>query len=224
MELIERRASDIANVSTAVIHDLLLGACLCNNAEVQLVTNVEPGENTTDMKTETKLVGDAADTAIYKMCANVCKIDMIKTRTTNRRLRVLPFNSNVKFMISANQLDYMPTNVLITLKGAPDFVIQRCSTYKTKTGEIQSLTNDIQQIIIQRQETFGKDGYRLTAMSQQSIERSGFDEYLNIHHDDDLHGLPSNDYTFIGLFALIDPPRPEVPDAVYLKLVMLVFE
>jgi sodium/potassium-transporting ATPase subunit alpha len=31
---------------------------------------------------------------------------------------------------------------------------------------------------------------------------------------EDLGGFPSNDYCFLGLFSLLDPPRPEVPDAV----------
>lgn len=214
MELIERRASNTTNVSTEVIHDLLLGACLCNNAEVQLIANVELGGNTADMKRETKIVGDAADTAFYKMCNDACQINIIQTRSKNRRLHVLPFNSNMKLMISANKLEHDASTVLILMKGAPDFLIQRCSTYKTKHGNIELLTNNIQQMIIERQETFGKDGYRLVALCQQTLEENEFNEYHNAYRSDHFHGFPSNNYTFIGLFALIDPPRPEVPDAV----------
>ena len=194
--------TQISQLSGIVIRDLLLGACLCNNAEEQLVANTELGQNTTELISEKKIVGDAADTALYQMCIDACQIDMIKTRSTNRRLRVVPFNSTVKFMISANEIDFSPSDVLVTLKGAPDIVIQYCSTYKTKDGRIENLTNEIRQTIIQRQETFGKDGYRLIAMCQQTIAKKIFDE------------LPSDNYIFIGLFALIDPPRAEVPEAV----------
>ena len=194
--------TQISQLSGIVIRDLLLGACLCNNAEEQLVANTELGQNTTELISEKKIVGDAADTALYQMCIDACQIDMIKTRSTNRRLRVVPFNSTVKFMISANEIDFSPSDVLVTLKGAPDIVIQYCSTYKTKDGRIENLTNEIRQTIIQRQETFGKDGYRLIAMCQQIIAKQIFDE------------LPSDNYIFIGLFALIDPPRAEVPEAV----------
>ncbi|UJR07674.1 hypothetical protein I4U23_011960 [Adineta vaga] len=214
IELIERRASNAANVSIEVIRDLFLGACLCNNAEVQLVADVELGGDAADIKREAKIVGDAADTALYKMCSDACQINMIETRSKNHRLHVLPFNSNMKLMISANTLEHDPSKVLILMKGAPDFVIQRCSTYKTKHGNIELLTSDIQQMIIQRQETFGKDGYRLIALCQQTLEENDFNEHFNLHRSDDLHGFPPNNYTFIGLFALIDPPRAEVPDAV----------
>lgn len=208
LELTQRNnPSAISQLPGDVIRDLLLGACLCNNAEEHFVANVELGQKTTDLTTEKKIVGDAADTAMYNMCIDACQIDIIRTRSTNRRLRVLPFNSNVKFMISANEIDYLPSNVLITLKGAPDIVIQRCSTYKTKDGTIENLTNEIRQAIIQRQETFGKDGYRLIAMCQQTVERQVFNEDYNDE-------LPMDNYTFIGLFALIDPPRAEVPEAV----------
>ncbi|CAF1672540.1 unnamed protein product, partial [Adineta ricciae] len=214
IELIKCRASSTTNVSIEVIHDLLLGACLCNNAEVQLVANVELGGNTVDMVRETKIVGDAADTALYNMCSRACHIDMIETRSKNRRLQVLPFNSNMKLMISANKLENSPSMVLILMKGAPDYVIQHCSTYKTNQGDVELLTNEIRQMIVKRQETFGKDGYRLIALCQRSLEENEFNEYVNANHSDRLHGFPSDNYTFIGLYALIDPPRDEVPDAV----------
>ena len=50
--------------------------------------------------------------------------------------------------------------ILITLKGATDVVLthDKCLTYKTNTGEIKELTDDIRNHIIQRQEQMGKNG------------------------------------------------------------------
>ena len=90
-------------------------------------------------------------------------MDIDETRQFNSRLKVLPFNSVNKFMISANRLKSndisVATNertVLITLKGAPDIVIQRCSSYKTNDNRILPLTGQIKEKLFSRQEDFGR--------------------------------------------------------------------
>ena len=130
-------------------------------------------------------------------------------------------------MIVANQLSSSrrhlsilsnPSNeILITIKGATDVVLTRdkCSTYKTNTGEIKELTDDQRNQIIHRQEQMGSNGYRLIAMLQRTMEKRVFDQMLaDKRHDDPYNGLPVDGYTFIGLFCLLDPPRVEVPEAV----------
>jgi magnesium-transporting ATPase (P-type) len=130
-------------------------------------------------------------------------------------------------MIVANQLpssskhrsilNNQSNEILITLKGATDVVLTRekCLTYKTNTGEIKELTEDIRNQIIHRQEQMGRDGYRIIAMLQQTIKKHLFDDILiNKKQDEQYNSLPIEGYTFIGLFCLLDPPRIEVPDAV----------
>ena len=69
-------------------------------------------------------------------------------------------------MIVANQLssskhqsilNNKSNEILITLKGATDVVLTRekCLTYKTNTGEIKELTDDIRNQIIQSTRTNG---------------------------------------------------------------------
>jgi sodium/potassium-transporting ATPase subunit alpha len=115
------------------------------------------------MKSELRLVGDAVDVALYNLCVDRCHLDINKVRAANSRLKVLPFNSSNKFMISANQLETEDLSlvenehmVLITLKGAPDIVIQRCSSYKTNDDLILPLTTEVKEKLFNRQETLGK--------------------------------------------------------------------
>jgi sodium/potassium-transporting ATPase subunit alpha len=134
-------------------------------------------------------------------------------------------------MISANQLETMDNSipdkdrtVLVMLKGAPDIVIQRCSTYKMNNDDIAPLDGNMKKTLFNRQEELGKNGYRVIAMCQQKFTRQEYDDMMQNYKDkqrsqssqqgEDLSGFPSNDYCFIGLFSLLDPPRPEVPDAV----------
>lgn len=59
-------------------------------------------------------------------------------------------------------------------------------------------------------------------MCQQKTTRQDYDQMIEQYKEqqrsqatsEDLSGLPSNNYCFIGLFSLLDPPRPEVPDSV----------
>jgi magnesium-transporting ATPase (P-type) len=195
--------------------DLILGACLCNNAEKRLQENEQ----------HLQVSGDAADVALYNLCENKFNIDVEHIRHYYKRIHCLPFNSTNKFMIVANQLstkhqsilNNRSNQILITLKGATDVVLTRekCLTYKTNTGEIKELTDDIRQQIIQRQEQMGRNGYRIIAMLQQTIEKTRFEQMLtDKKYDEQYNSFPIDGYTFIGLFCLFDPPRIEVPDAV----------
>jgi magnesium-transporting ATPase (P-type) len=104
--------------------------------------------------------------------------------------------------------------VLVTLKGAPDFILSRCSTYKQDDGdEVLPITDEFRHSIQQRQEELGKSGYRVIAMLQQKMSKSQYDTFIeayktskrqqkqqsqSISNEPDLNGLPANNYCFIG--------------------------
>lgn len=210
--------------------DLLLGACLCNNAVKQssLTTNKNDGIDNLALETiiddrssqSIEIVGDAADVAMYHLCNNTYPINIEQVKKVNPRINVVPFNSKNKFMITANILEQSTGNnntnepiVLVTLKGAPDFVLSRCSTYKhDNEDKILPITDEFRSSIQQRQEKLGKSGYRVIAMIQQRMSKSQYDTCIAsyqagkkqhqqtqlISNEPDLHGLPANNYCFIG--------------------------
>jgi magnesium-transporting ATPase (P-type) len=152
-----------SEINIQAFRDLLIGASLCNNAEKQMIhkTNIE--QDYSRMSTELHVVGDAVDIALYHLCTDGCHVDIERVRTVNPRLKVLPFNSLNKFMISAHQLETLdssiPQNdrlVLIIVKGAPDIIIRRCSTYKTDSDEIVMLDDDMRKNLSARQEHLGR--------------------------------------------------------------------
>jgi magnesium-transporting ATPase (P-type) len=178
-----QRPSLRSKQKSGAMKDLLLGACLCNNASQQSSSDApdgteNPAMEMTDVEVTqtTKLVGDAADVALYRLCQDKCSIDIEHVKKVNPRINVVPFNSKNKFMITANLLeqngDNNDENVLIILKGAPDFVLPRCSTFKDDEGDGQMpMTDEFKQSIQQRQEALGKSGYRVVAMLQQTISK-----------------------------------------------------
>jgi magnesium-transporting ATPase (P-type) len=215
-EYVVTSKSDIKEPNeSSAMKDLLLGACLCNSA-TKPSSSTDGTENPAlEMTNEnstlptSKVVGDAVDVALYNLCKDKCSMNVEQMKKVNPRLHVVPFNSKNKFMVTANLLHDNNETVLITLKGAPDFVISRCSTYKSdENDEILSITDEFKHSVQQRQETLGKSGYRVIAMLQQKISKRQYDSYMEAKKkskaqqqqsdESDLNGLPANDYCFIG--------------------------
>lgn len=157
------RPSISSEMEIEAFRDLLLGAALCNDAEMQLVQDGYHDQSRSEINRELRLIGDAVDVALYKLCVYGRHMEINEIRCLNPRLKVLPFNSLNKCMISANQLEPNDSfsidneaTILITLKGAPDIVIQYCSSYKTNDNQILPLTVEIKEKFFNRQETLGK--------------------------------------------------------------------
>ncbi|UJR34809.1 hypothetical protein I4U23_027590 [Adineta vaga] len=195
---------------------------------MQLVQN---NRNKTRRDSELHVVGDPVDIALYNLCVYQCFMYIDEIRCLNARLKTLPFNSINKFMITANQLEsnnssllkYKNT-VLITMKGAPEIIIQRCSSYKTNDGQILSLTNEIEEKLLNRQEILCQSGYRVIAMCQQKLTQIRYNQLMQqyeenkrsrIIHNEDLNGFPSENYCFMGFFSLFDSLRFDVPDSIH---------
>lgn len=146
----------------STFRDLILAAALCNSAEKQIIQDTATEQDKWKIIPETQLVGDAADRALYELCSDKFSMNVESIRKQNRRVRVLPFNSSNKFMISANHFDSNRQSILkseevilITLKGAPDIVIQRCASIKLNDGRIVPFDESTKKRILDRQEQFG---------------------------------------------------------------------
>ena len=199
---------------SSTMKDLLLGACLCNNATKPSSSSNGTENAALEMTNENlplptnKVVGDAVDVALYHLCENEFSINVEQMKKNNPRIDLIPFNSKNKFMITANLLEENNETVLITLKGAPDFLLSRCSTYRSNENEqIFPITDQFKHSIQQRQEFLGKSGYRVIAMLQQKINKSQYDYSMNIfkknkteqqQQQSDLNRFPANNYSFIG--------------------------
>lgn len=87
-------------------------------------------------------------------------------------------------------------------KGAPDILISR--SIKVLSGDrILDMTDDIREKIKEQNETYSKNALRVLAFGYRDLE-SG--EVIDVEGEDN--------FVFIGMIAMIDPPRAEVIDAV----------
>ncbi|MBC8317280.1 MAG: cation-transporting P-type ATPase [Desulfobulbaceae bacterium] len=127
-------------------------------------------------------------------------IDLAEQKNRFPRLDVLPFESEHQYMATLHTSEGN-SKQRIYIKGAVEAVLARCSNQLDSGGGGSAL--DANKIISQV-EHMAKMGLRVLAFAQK--ERAAAD---GITHDD-----VRSDLVFIGLMAMIDPPRAEAIQAI----------
>jgi len=179
-------------------------ACLCNRAEFK------GGQETLPvMKRDVN--GDASEAAILKF-TELSKGNVIAYRRENRKVCEIPFNSTNKFQVSLHEIEEGNDNQhLLVMKGAPERILERCSTIM-----VDGVEHPINQEWI---DAFNKAYMLLGGMGERVL---GFCEYVlpekmfprGFPFDADELNFPLDGLRFVGLISMIDPPRAGVPDAV----------
>lgn len=92
--------------------------------------------------------------------------------------------------------DINPSLHLLATKGSPEAVADLCHLSTLQLREIEH-----------RVETMAARGLRVLGVAKGELQANGISPHWpNTQHD--------FDFTFLGLIGFIDPPRPEVPDAI----------
>jgi sodium/potassium-transporting ATPase subunit alpha len=144
--------------------------------------------------TEEGYVGDATEGALLLYANEIKPLDDLKHV---ERLAEEPFNSTVKRMITLGP-DPASDGFEAYLKGAPEVVLKMCDRVYLD-GEVVTLTNVRRNHLI--------DSYRaLAARGERGLA-------LAIRATSELAVLTEG-YLFVAIVGMLDPPRPEVADAI----------
>lgn len=166
-------------------------AGFCNNARL-----LTPGKDSETWK----ILGDPTEAALL-VAAKKSGCDCERRLETERRIYELPFDSIRKRMTVINQSQ---TGRVAYVKGAPREILQLCTTIYMPGGSLA--LDDIQRNeIIAQNDEFARQGLRVLAMAYRPLERDEKDYSPE---------TTEVDLCFIGLMAMMDPPRPEVAEAV----------
>lgn len=144
----------------------------------------------------TNIEGDATEKALYTLCTD-CEFDVENNRLNHKRIFEDPFDSNKKYMLTINKMN--DEHLVCFIKGACDILLNKCSSY-LDNGKICQLTNKVKNSILNAHDKFTDKAERVILLAIKNI---------NTIQDD-----ITNNYVFVGLLGLIDPPRPEVFDAI----------
>jgi sodium/potassium-transporting ATPase subunit alpha len=192
------------NVSGANIahRQLRKAATLCNGANFDSATAHLP-------IAEHQINGDATDAAVLRFVESVGPT----VREANTQIFQIPFNSKNKWMLTMYDID-SPTygeksslEKLIYVKGAPDVLLPRCTSYRSATtNDIQPFDAVARSTLVALQENWSRGGQRVILICMR--------------HNAPQAPLGSNDFipeitqhamgnlTIIGLLGIMDPPSP----------------
>ena len=151
-------------------------------------------------------IGDPTEYALIEMFYHVKGISINNGESilTDHMLRdVLPrvqelsFDSDRKLMSTKHIVHGIPT---IFTKGAIDVLLDRCTKIRDNNG-IREITQEDKDAIMKQNDAFSKNGLRVLTFAYKES-------------DEDLTLEAENNYIFIGLISMIDPPRVESIQAV----------
>merc|ERR1719285_1537054 len=179
-------------------------AALCNRAEFKTAQ-----ENVSILKREVN--GDASEAALLK-CVELAVGDVKGWRARNKKVCEIPFNSTNKFQVSIHETeDPDEKRYLLVMKGAPERILQRCSTIVID-GKERALTEEWKNAFESAYMELGGLGERVLGFCDFMLP---VDKYPKGYpFDPDEENFPLEGLRFVGLMSMIDPPRAAVPDAV----------
>ncbi|MGE7921072.1 cation-translocating P-type ATPase [Viridibacillus sp. NPDC093762] len=150
------------------------------------------------LEREQKEIGDPTEIALVKL-GKQYNLDELIVRDQFPRMAEIPFDSDRKLMSTVNHINQQ--NVLIT-KGALDVLLAKIVKIKTSQGIID-ITAAHRKKIEEVNRAFSMNGLRVLAIA-----------YKEIRKNQTIHVSVENELTFLGLVAMMDPPREESKEAV----------
>ena len=143
-------------------------------------------------------IGDPTETALINIGDKV-GVPAQRVRNAYPRLSEIPFDSDRKLMSTLHNLKDGTT--MIT-KGAVDVMMNRVK-YIQKNGECVPMTQKDIDAIAAANEGYSREGLRVLGVGYRK-----FDKVRDLTTEDE------NDLVFLGLIAMMDPPRVESAEAV----------
>lgn len=166
-----------------------------------------------------RMVGDPTEGALVVAAARA-GIDGLALQRVFHRVYEVPFDSERKCMSTVHKVVDHDDSVsrlfgifsgmrhnshVITCKGAPDVILELCSRYKLRDGAIAPLTEEMRKNILSANELMAHRALRVMAVSYRLDDTDPIESRPEIIEDS---------LIFLGLFGIMDPPRPEVIPAI----------
>ncbi|KAG8143343.1 hypothetical protein E2320_000580, partial [Naja naja] len=152
------------------------------------------------------VIGDASETALLKF-SEITLGNVMEYRERYKKVCEIPFNSTNKFQLE----DPRDQRHLLVMKGAPERILERCSTIMIKGQEL-ALDEQWREAFQTAYMDLGGLGERVLGFCHLYLPQNEFPR--GYHFDSDETNFPTSGLCFAGLISMIDPPRATVPDAV----------
>jgi Ca2+-transporting ATPase len=133
------------------------------------------------------------------------------------RVAEIPFTSERKRHATVHADRGSPGDLHVFVKGAPEIVLAKCS-HLWEAGSLVAMTEDRRIEIAKRNQALAVQALRVLAIASRKVSAASLGVDSQIVPDGPLKiELPDSiedDLVLLGLVGMIDPPRPEVKEAV----------
>lgn len=164
----------------------------------ELINQIAVLCNTAELQEDNGLIkeiGDPLETGLLKFVHKQSK-NIQKYRIEFFKIKEEPFSSETKIMITLHEKD----NQLISFtKGASEEILKRCSRIYAN-GIIEDLSLEKRSYWLKKAEDLANSGLRIIAGAYNPVPNS--------------ENILSNNFVFVGLIGMIDPPREDVYKAI----------
>ena len=145
-----------------------------------------------------KEIGDPTEVALVNL-GHIHSLNEHDVRDEFKRLKEIPFDSDRKLMSTLHCID---NKYVMYTKGALDVLLDRTTHIKTSEG-VREITQADKDRILNTNQYLSENGLRVLSFAYKEL-----DSEKELSLDDE------NNYTFLGLISMIDPPRVESAEAV----------
>ena len=154
------------------------------------------------------LIGDPTEGALIVLAAKG-GIDLDGAREKYPRIAEVPFDSEYKFMGTFHNMTNEQGKPVVRcfVKGAPDILIGRASSYWLPDGTTQPITDANRQLALDENERIAAAGERVMVVARRDFDPQTFDPKGKLI---DL----VKDLTLLTMVGIVDPPRAEARDAI----------
>jgi len=200
----------ISKIKRSGVTNQLIGlSFLCNNAKYDEITK--------------KIEGNGTDKALMEFAIR----NIIGNLKKNYKIQAeIQFTSRNKWMMKTvkvlnHQLhnhffgDELSENhsSLLLMKGAPEILFKKCKFYISKTGKKFNFTPETEKLIIKTQKKWSSQGQRVLIFIKKPLsmkEESELEKCQLLDLEKKINDI--NDFEFVGMVGMIDPPREDIYD------------
>ena len=168
------------------LRPLLQAVTLCNDSHIE----------------NDKVIGDPMEGALHVL-ARKGGLEADTSSESLARIAEIPFDAEHKFMATFHRDGDL---VRIFVKGAPDVLIDRCTRKLVASGELR-FADDAKEAVIAEYRRMAGEALRGLMVASRTVPAADFEQATDVVQ-------LVNELTFVGLVGLMDPPRPEVRDAI----------
>lgn len=104
---------------------------------------------------------------------------------------------------------------LLTIKGAPDILIERCAYYITDMGDIASLDREMKAMLEHFKNKYSSQGKRCLLLARKVVSHQDLDDAPGTtQFENSILEQSKSGLILVGMVAIVDPLRPEIRNVV----------